>query len=256
MFVEAAGRRIDARWIPARVAGAPTLVFLHEGLGSIGLWRDFPQTIAEQTGFSALVYSRYGNGRSEVLQAARDVRYMHDEALVSLPEVLDRFHIERALLVGHSDGASIALLYAAEYPLRVAAVVVEAPHVFVEEVSVSSIAAIGQQYRNGVLRERMARHHDDVDATFFGWNDIWLHPSFLAWNIEACLERIVAPVLCIQGAQDEYGTLAQVDAITRHAQVPVDRVILDGCGHSPHRDRANVVAPILAGWAKATVQPQ
>jgi len=254
MFVEAAGRRIDAQWLPARVEGAPTLVFLHEGLGSLGLWRDVPRTIAEQTGLSALVYSRYGHGRSEVLQAARDVQYMHDEALAALPDLLDRFDVERAILVGHSDGASIALLYAAEYPQRVAGVVAEAPHVFVEALSVSSIAAIGEQYRNGTLRERMARHHDDVDATFFGWNDIWLHPSFLEWNIVGSLGRVTAPVLCIQGAQDEYGTLAQLDAIARNAQAPVDRVILEGCGHSPHRDRANVVAPIIVGWVKAIAQ--
>ncbi len=253
MFVEAAGRRVDAHWIAPRIDGAPTLVFLHEGLGSIGLWRDFPQAIADRTGFGALVYSRYGNGRSQSLSAPRDVRYMHDEASIALPELLDRFEIERALLVGHSDGASIALIYAAEHPRRVSAVVVEAPHVFVEELSVRSIAEIGQRYRNGDLRERMARHHDDVDATFFGWNDIWLHPDFLAWNIEPLLTRIEAPVLCIQGAQDEYGTLAQVEAIARDVKGPVDRVILDRCGHSPHRERERDTTAILAGWATASV---
>ena len=255
MIVQAAGRRIDAQWFPARDPGMPTLVFLHEGLGSVGLWRDVPHALAQLTGFSALVYSRYGNGRSQVLEAPREVRYMHDEAILALPEVLAHFQVERPLLVGHSDGASIALLYAAAFPERVVGIVAEAPHVFVEDVSVRSIAAIGEEYRSGSLRARMARHHDDVDATFFGWNDIWLRPDFFAWNIVPILKRLAAPVLCIHGSQDEYGTLAQLETIEREVPGIVDRLVLDRCGHSPHRDRASVVLPMLASWALAVVGP-
>jgi pimeloyl-ACP methyl ester carboxylesterase len=227
-------------------------VFLHEGLGSLGLWRDVPTAIAERTGCGVLAYSRYGNGFSEPLDGARDPQYMHREALLVLPELLERYELESPLLVGHSDGASIALIYAGAHPSRVAGLVLEAPHVFVEDISVHSIAAIGDTFRTSDLRDRMTKYHADVDRTFWGWNDIWLNPDFRAWNIEESLNTIAAPILCIQGVDDEYGTLAQIDAIAAAAAGTVDRLILARCGHSPHRDRPELVVDVIAGWIAST----
>lgn len=233
-----AGHRLELRHLPAREPGAPTLVFLHEGLGSLGLWRDFPDRLCARTGCAGVVYSRWGNGFSEVIDEPRSVTYMHDEALTSLPELLAACAITDAILVGHSDGASITLLYAAAgFPLRGA--VVLAPHVFVEEISVRSIAAIRTEYETTRLRERMARHHAQPDRTFFSWNDIWLAPAFRSWNIESGLERIDVPLLALQGLDDEYGTTAQLDAIAQRVRGPFDCAYLPGCRHSPQRDRPN-----------------
>lgn len=253
--MQVAGRTLDVVSTPALRRGAPTLVFLHEGLGSIELWRDFPQRVAEQTGCAAVVYSRYGNGFSEVLHEARDAGYMHDEALVALPELLDALGVERPILVGHSDGASIALIYAAAFPDRVRALVLEAPHVVVEDLSVTSIAAIGETYRTTGLREKMARYHADVDATFYGWNDIWLAPAFRPWTIVEKLRSITAPVLAIQGIDDEYGTVAQLDLLASNSGASVDRLVLANCGHAPHRDRAGLVESSVAGWIANVAQP-
>lgn len=246
-----AGRTIDVVSTPALRHDAPTLVFLHEGLGSIALWRDFPERIAARTGCGTVVYSRYGNGFSEPLHEARTVEYMHDEALGALPELLDALRIERPILIGHSDGASIALIYASAFPGNVRALVLEAPHVVVEEISVSSIAAIGETYRTTNLREKMARYHADVDATFYGWNDIWLAPAFRSWSIVERLPSVVAPSLAIQGADDEYGTLAQLDLLARNSRGSTDRLVLANCGHAPHRDRADVVDGAVADWIAA-----
>lgn len=235
----------------ARRDGA-TLVFLHEGLGSVELWRNFPQMLVEATGFGAVVYSRYGNGFSEVLAGPRDTQYMHREALVVLPQLLERCDVERPVLFGHSDGASIALIYAGAYPQAVAGLVLEAPHVFVEDLSVESIAKIGGAFAASDLRQRMAKYHADVDATFRGWNDIWLDADFRAWNIESSLPHVTAPSLLIQGVDDEYGTLAQLDAIARGSGGSVDRLVLASCGHAPHRDRPAVVCAAAAGWIANT----
>ncbi len=246
-----AGRTIDVATTPALRRGAPTLVFLHEGLGSIALWREFPQHIAERTGCATVVYSRYGNGFSEVLREPRTVRYMHDEALIALPELLAALRIKRPILVGHSDGASIALMYAAAFANDVCALVVEAPHVVVEDVSVTSIAAIGETYRTTDLREKMSRYHTDVDATFYGWNDIWRLPAFRSWSILEMLPSVRAPVLAIQGVDDEYGTLAQLDLLARSTRASTDRLVLARCGHAPHRDRADVVEGTVSEWVAA-----
>lgn len=243
-----ASRSLEYRFVPPPESGRPVLVFLHEGLGSLALWRDLPAAIADRAHCGYLVYSRYGNGFSQPLDGSRDVRYMHDEALVVLPELLEMCGITAPLLVGHSDGASIALIYAGSYPQHVAGVVVEAPHLFVERCSVESIAAIGELYRAGTLRERMARHHEDVDRTFWGWNDIWLDPAFASWNIESYVPQIAAPVFAIQGTSDEYGTLAQLDALAARVTTPVDRLVLSRCGHAPHRDRRLIVEHAICGW--------
>ncbi len=244
------GAELEVLQVPPRDADAPTIVFLHEGLGSVRLWRDVPMRVHRLTGFGALVYSRRGNGFSEPLDAPRGVRYMHDEALVVLPELLRAARVRRPILFGHSDGASIALIYAGAFPREVRALVVEAPHVFVEELSIESIAAIGERYRTSDLRAKMARHHHDVDRTFFGWNDIWLAPAFRTWNIEASLPTISAPLFAVQGADDEYGTLAQLDAIARGTAGRVDRLLLDGCGHAPHRERPESLE-LIAAWLRA-----
>jgi len=209
----------------------PALVFLHEGLGSVALWRDFPARLAAQTGRRAFLYSRAGHGQSDIPVRARTPRFMHEEALDVLPGVLADAGIERPVLVGHSDGGSIALIHAAEHP--VAALVLLAPHVFVEDVSVSSIAEARETFETTDLRDRMGRYHRDAERTFRLWNDIWLAPEFRDWNIEDVLAGVTAPTLLIQGEHDQYGTLAQIDAIERGVRGPVTRAVLD-CRHAPH----------------------
>jgi pimeloyl-ACP methyl ester carboxylesterase len=209
----------------------PALVFLHEGLGSVALWRDFPQRLAAGSGRRALLYSRAGHGRSSVPELPRTPRFMHDEALDVLPALLAEHGIERPILVGHSDGGSIALIHAADHP--VTGLVLLAPHVFVEDLSVASIADARDAFETTGLRERMARYHRDPEATFRLWNDIWLAPEFRDWNIEDVLERVTAPVLAIQGEHDQYGTLAQIDAIEAGVAGPFARAVLDA-RHAPH----------------------
>lgn len=247
-FIRVCGRSIEYRRIAAAADG-PTLVFLHEGLGSISQWRDFPERIVEGTGLPALVYARYGHGQSDVLQQPHGVDFMHREALDSLPELLRVLGIERPILVGHSDGASIALIYAGSgHPLR--GLVAMAPHVFVEDVSIESIAAAKNAFESTDLRHKLARHHRDAARTFYGWNDVWLAPAFRGWNIESFLPAIRCPLLAIQGEDDEYGTMAQVDAIARQAGGPVELLRLARCGHSPQRDRPDDVARAIIGFAQ------
>jgi pimeloyl-ACP methyl ester carboxylesterase len=239
------GHKLEVQTIAGAGADAPTLVFLHEGLGSVSMWRDFPREAAQATGCPAVVYSRYGYGNSDVLRGPRPVRYMHDEALESLPRVLDALEIRDPVLVGHSDGGSIALIYAAARD-HVKGLVVLAPHVFVEDLSVESIAQAKTAFETTDLRERLARHHADPAATFRGWNDVWLRPDFRDWNIEEYLPRITCPVLGIQGFDDEYGTMAQLDAVAKQVRGPIELLRLDRCGHSPHRDQPAAVLGAMA----------
>jgi len=239
-LVTVASHRLEYVRIAARRPDLPPLVFLHEGLGSVAMWRDFPERLAAATGCGALVYSRYGYGRSDPLAEPRPVRYMHDEALVALPQLLDALEVERPILVGHSDGGSIALIHAGSTARPLAGLVLLAPHVMVEDLSVSSIAAAREAYEHGDLRAKLARYHADVDSAFRGWNDIWLHPDFRAWNIEDVLPRIACPVLAIQGSLDAYGTMAQLERIVRAVR-GTEVLELEGCGHSPHRDRPEAV---------------
>lgn len=248
------GNELEYDRIAGTRPGAPVLVFLHEGLGSAGLWRDFPTALVRHTGCGALVYSRYGNGFSSPLRQPRTPRYMHDEALTALPELLKALGIGETILVGHSDGASIALIFAAAFPAAVRGLVLEAPHVFVEELSVRSIAAIKAPFESGDLRRRMERHHTDAERTFYAWNDVWLSHAFRQWNVESEVARVRAPILAFQGADDEYGTFAQLDAISESANGRVDRVLLAGCGHTPHRDRRPLVEAVAAAWVRATME--
>ncbi|SLN37962.1 acyl-CoA esterase [Oceanibacterium hippocampi] len=244
------GGAVETRWIGPPPDRASTLVFLHEGLGAIGMWRDFPDRLAARTGMGALVYSRFGYGGSDACALPRPLGYMHDEAAGPLPELLDAFAVERAVLFGHSDGGSIALIHAGDRPhpsLR--ALALEAAHVFVEDVSVASIAAAKEAYESADLRARLARHHgDNVDCAFRGWNDAWLDPAFRAWNLEAFLPAIRVPALVIQGRDDEYGTARQVDAIAAGMGGRAETLMLDACGHSPHRDQPDRVIAAVAGF--------
>jgi pimeloyl-ACP methyl ester carboxylesterase len=231
--------QLEYVWHGPAPSTAPTLVFLHEGLGCVAMWRDFPAQLAEAAGCGALVYSRAGYGQSDAIALPRSLRYMHDEALITLPQILDALQVQQAILVGHSDGGSIALIYAGSGRAeRVRGLILEAPHVFTEEITLNSIAAAAENYRNGGLRTALERYHGpNVDCAFWGWNRAWLDPAFRAWNIEEYLPQIRVPVLVIQGADDQYGTLRQVEAIEQGCTGQVCSVVLADCGHSPHRDQ-------------------
>jgi len=215
-------------------------------LGSVALWKDFPARVAGATRCPALIYSRPGYGRSSPASLPRTTDYMHVDALTVLPALLDRLDIDRPVLVGHSDGASIALLHAASGSRPVRALIALAPHVFVEDLSIANITEARRQYGTTDLGDRLARHHADPDAAFRGWNDIWLAPAFRDWNIEACLPGVRCPLLLIQGRDDQFGTTAQLDAIERQAGGQVSRLELSDCRHSPHRDQPEATLAAIA----------
>ncbi|MBA3605209.1 MAG: alpha/beta hydrolase [Acidimicrobiia bacterium] len=227
--------------------GAPVL-FLHEGLGSVRMWRDVPARVHADTHTSrAVAFSRHGYGASAPAQLPRTVGYMHHEADVVLPDLLAQLGIEWPVLVGHSDGASIALLFAGS-GRAVSGLVLVAPHVFVEDVTIASIEAARSAYETTDLRDRLARHHTDADVTFRGWNDIWLDPAFRAWNIEERLSSIDCPVLVVQGDQDPYGTTAQLDAIESQVAGPTTRLLVPGAGHAPHLEAPEQCLATIIGF--------
>ncbi len=215
-------------------------MLLHEGLGSIELWRDFPERLAAASGRAVVAYSRAGHGRSEPIAEPRAVEYMHDEARVVLPELLRALDLEAPVLFGHSDGASIALIYAASAPGGPTALVLEAPHVFVEALTIRNIERARTAAADTDLLVKLGRYHADAAATFRGWNDIWLHPDFAGWNITALLPSIRVPVLLLQSRDDEYGTPAQLAAIAE-AIPHTSTVLFADCGHSPHRSHTSLV---------------
>ncbi len=239
-FAVVRGRRIEYRRFAGTKPHAPTIVFLHEGLGSVSMWGNFPSRVAHATGCEVVAYSRYGYGQSDPRLSAFSVDYMHHEALEVLPEFLERLEISHPVLLGHSNGASIAIIYAgARGALK--GLILEAPHVLVEDVCVRAIAAVKATFETTDLPRKLGRHHADSEHAFRGWNDIWLHPDFRKWNIEEYLPRIACPVLAIQGRDDEYGTMAHVEAIKRQIPASVEVLPLDRCGHSPHRDQPEAV---------------
>ena len=245
----AAGHSLEYAWVEG---GAPTLVFLHDGLGSIEQWRDFPRQVVRSTGCAALVYDRYGYGRSDVLRGRRvDADFMHDAALNELPELLENLAIENPILVGHSDGASIALIHAGTYSVR--GVAVMAPHVFIEEICVKSIQEAQRQFETSDLSGRLGKYHRNARKTFHLWADAWLDPAFRDWNIEEYLPRIKCPLLAIQGEGDEYGSMAQLDAIGRQAGGPCELLKLQDCGHSPHKDQLEKVLNSVSGFIKKII---
>ena len=253
--------RIEHQWIAPERRAAPLMVFLHEGLGSVSMWRDFPARLCQALGWRGLVYSRPGYGSSSPRPAAErwSPDFLHRQADEVLPALLAALGVNSAQdppwLLGHSDGGSIALLHAAHFPQQVAGAIVLAPHILVEDLSITHIEAARQAYLHHGLRQRLARHHDDPDSAFWGWNRIWLDPAFRSWSIEAEIATLRCPLLAIQGLDDAYGTLAQIRGI--QARLPHTGLLeLPECGHSPQRDQAEaVIAAVLAFCADRSVEP-
>lgn len=246
-------RRVDIeyQWVNTNQVdtNSPVMVFLHEGLGSVALWKDFPEKLCMRIGMRGLIYSRPGYGQStpRAKEAHWAPDFMHHQAHEVLPMLLQALSIDQAWLFGHSDGGSIALLFAAKFPASPSGVIVVAPHLFVEQISIDSIQIARQAYLQGDLRERLARYHDDVDSAFFGWNDAWLSPAFASWNIEESIPEIRCPILAMQGEQDEYGSLQQIQRI--QALKPTAAVVsLPNCGHSAHRDQPDLLMKTVADF--------
>lgn len=250
------GLSIEAQWHGPGPERAPTLVLLHEGLGCVAMWKDFPLLLAARTGYGVLTYSRPGYGRSDPVPLPRPTSYMHDEANAVLPAILDQAGIRKAILIGHSDGASIATVYAgAHQDFRVRGLVLIAPHFFVEEVGLRAIAAARTAYENGGLRERLAKYHgSNVDVAFRGWNRAWLDPAFRSWRIDDHLAFIRVPILVIQGTEDEYGTLAQIEIAERETYCPVEVAMLDGAGHSPQADRPEATLNVISEFVRRVLE--
>jgi pimeloyl-ACP methyl ester carboxylesterase len=247
--IVAGGKRLEAVAYGPSPGQAPTIVMLHEGLGCVALWRDFPAKLAAATGHGVFAYSRAGYGRCERIDLPRPLDYMSREARFSLPAVLEAIGLERGILLGHSDGASIAAIYAGEHAdERIRGLVLMAPHLFTEETGLASIAEARRTYEAGDLRAKLAKYHAHVDSAFLGWNGAWLDPRFKAWNIEKAVGRWRVPALIIQGVDDQYGTLEQVRAIEARSPAPVTSLILGACRHSPQVDQPQATLDAIAGF--------
>jgi pimeloyl-ACP methyl ester carboxylesterase len=239
---------LESAWHGPRPKEAPTLVLLHEGLGCVALWRDFPEKLAERTGCGVFVYSRPGCGASDPVPLPRALDYMHEEAAL-LPQVLDAAGIDKCILVGHSDGASIAVIHAgSRQDFRVRALALMAPHFFVEAMTTASIADTKRTYEQGDLRRRLARYHRHVDAAFYGWADPWL--AFAGWSIEEELAHVRVPILILQGLDDQYGSAAQIERAREVAYCPVEALVLEHCAHSPHLDRPEATLAAVAAFVE------
>ena len=253
-FLTINSAELEYRLIGPQPKDAPCIVLLHEGLGSVGLWGDFPDKLQTATGASVFAYSRAGYGASSPVTLPRPLDYMQREALDVLPKLLEAIGFQRGLLVGHSDGASIAAIYAGgREDHRLDGVVLIAPHVIVEDVSVSSIAAIKAVYETTELRTKLGRWHKDVDNAFYGWNGAWLDPAFRAWDITDFLAYIRVPVAVIQGVDDQYGTARQVEIIAEACYCPVEVTMLPKTGHSPHREAPAATLQVIGEFAAATL---
>lgn len=243
---------IEYQWVGETDADTPVMVFLHEGLGSVALWKTFPDLLCRRLKMRGLVYSRPGYGQST--PRAKDERwdadFMHRQAFDVLPALLSQLNIDQPWLFGHSDGGSISLLFASHYSERCAGLIVVAPHIMVEDISITSILLARDAYLHQGLRERLARYHDDVDSAFFGWNDVWLSPAFRHWSIQADLKNIRCPLLAVQGEDDEYGTMEQVYGIQRILPHAVVIPVAD-CGHSPHRDQPQLLTEAVVQFVSA-----
>jgi len=249
-FLTIGASDLEYRMIGPSPEDAPTIVMLHEGLGSAALWGDFPDKLQAATATGVFVYSRAGYGASTPAKLPRPLDYMHVEALEVLPQLLDRIGFRRGLLLGHSDGASIAAIYAGGVPdHRVRGVVMIAPHFIVEDVSVSSIAEIKKAFETTNLKTKLARWHRDVDNAFYGWNGAWLDPRFRSWDISEYLAYIRVPVAILQGADDQYGTIRQIEIAREECYCPVDVTILPGAGHSPHREAPEATLHAISEFA-------
>jgi pimeloyl-ACP methyl ester carboxylesterase len=254
-FLHIGAADLEYRMIGPAPDDAPTIVMLHEGLGCAGLWGDFPDRLQAATGAGVLAYSRAGYGASSPVTLPRPLDYMQIEALEVLPKLLDRIGFRRGLLVGHSDGASIAAIYAgAHQDHRVQGVAMIAPHFIVEDISVASIAEIRTAYETTDLKSKLTRWHRDVDNAFYGWNAAWLDPHFRAWDISEYLAYIRVPVAILQGADDQYGTIRQVEIAQEECYCPVDVTIMAGAGHSPHREAPGATLEAISEFANAVLQ--
>jgi pimeloyl-ACP methyl ester carboxylesterase len=246
---------LEYRMIGPAPGNAPTIVMLHEGLGSAGLWGDFPDELKAATGAGVFVYSRAGYGNSTPAKLPRPLDYMHNEALDVLPKLLDRIGFRRGLLLGHSDGASIAAIYAGSHQdHRVEGIALIAPHFIVEDVSVASIAEIRKAYETTNLKEKLSRWHKDVDNAFYGWNDAWLNPMFRNWDISEYLAYIRVPVAILQGVDDQYGTMRQVEIAQEECYCPVDVTVIPGAGHQPHREAPGATLDAISEFANAVLR--
>jgi pimeloyl-ACP methyl ester carboxylesterase len=254
-FLRIGASELEYRMIGPAPQDAPTIVMLHEGLGSAALWGDFPDQLAAATGAGVFVYSRAGYGASSPVMLPRPLDYMHIEALDVLPKLLDAIGFQRGMLLGHSDGASIAAIYAgSRQDHRLQGIALIAPHFIVEDVSVTSIAAIRQAYETTPLKAKLARWHRDVDNAFYGWNGAWLDPEFRNWDISEYLAYIRIPLVVVQGVDDQYGTMRQVEIAKEECYCPVDVVVIPGAGHSPHREAPKVTLDAISEFANAVLR--
>jgi pimeloyl-ACP methyl ester carboxylesterase len=250
-FLNIGASDLEYRMIGPAPDEAPAIVMLHEGLGCAGLWGDFPNRLQAATGTGVFVYSRAGYGASTPVTLPRPLDYMHIEALEILPDLLDAIGFRRGLLLGHSDGASIAAIYAgSNQDHRVRGVAMIAPHFVVEDISVTSIAEIKKAYEMTDLRAKLARWHKDVDNAFYGWNGAWLDPRFRSWDISEYLAYIRVPVAILQGADDQYGTIRQIEIAQQECYCPVDVTIIPSAGHSPHREAAEATLNAISEFAR------
>ena len=249
--IAANGKRLEGVCFGPPPAEAPTIVLLHEGLGCVALWRDFPARLAEATGFGVFAYSRAGYGQSDPVPLPRPLDYMTREAMESVGAVLDAIGFQRGILVGHSDGASIAAVYGGSVEdFRVRGLVLIAPHFFTEPSGLAAIAEAKVAYDSSNLRDKLGKYHGHVDVAFRGWNDAWLDPGFVAWNIAEAIEYIRVPILAVQGEGDQYGTLAQIHEIEMRSYAPVDTVILKDCRHSPHIEQPDALLAAIAEFCE------
>ncbi|MFN3656006.1 MAG: alpha/beta fold hydrolase [Pseudolabrys sp.] len=254
-FLDIGTQRLEYRMIGPRPERAPTIVLLHEGLGCVGLWGDFPDKVQKATGLGVFVYSRAGYGQSSPCVLPRPLSYMHDEARDVLPALLDAIGFRRGLLFGHSDGASIAAIYAGTHQdHRLGGLVLMAPHFFTEDMGIAAIEEARQAYATGDLRQRLARWHKDVDCAFEGWNGAWLDPAFRKWDITEQLAYIRVPVLIVQGENDQYGTVRQIEAAERECYCPVEIALLPGARHSPQRDAPEATLKAVADFTKRVAE--
>ncbi len=248
-FLQIGSQRLEYKMLGPRPERAPIIVMLHEGLGSLGLWGDFPEKLQQGTGCGVFAYSRAGYGKSSPVQLPRPLTYMQDEAREVLPALLDVIGFRRGLLLGHSDGASIAAIYAGTHQdHRIGGLILMAPHFFTEDEGIASIAEARKAYEIGDLRPRLARWHANVDNAFYGWNGAWLDPEFRKWDITETLGYIRVPILIVQGENDQYGTVKQIEAAERDCYCPVEVALLPGAKHSPHRDAPDVTLRAISGF--------
>ena len=256
-FLDIEGQRLEYRFVGALPDKAPTLVLLHEGLGCVGLWNDFPEKLSAATGAGVFVYSRAGYGKSSPVTLPRPLSYMHDEARDILPRLLDAIGFQRGLLIGHSDGASIATVYAGRHQdHRVGGLVLIAPHFFTEDPGIASIVEAKKAYETGDLRARLSRWHADVDNAFKGWNGAWLDPGFRKWDITEFLAYIRVPVLIVQGEDDQYGTVKQIEVAQEECYCPVEVALLPGARHSPQRETPETTLKVISDFAGRVLASQ